>query len=144
MEINSTFKIGNIICNKVTRSVDPETKRNTIIEKGLEFVFELDIELAENFLLKFKPNKFHVNDIYIAIVSATDIYFVDQEYIYVVTNPQQVMNGILHGYTKLIMLNKISAILDFDFETAIEIREELIQSPKDEEVVDEFETEKEE
>ena len=55
------------------------------------------------------------------------------EYTYIVLNENQVINDIIKGYNYLVTMNKVTDILDFDFNAALEFQQ------NDDEVEDEFE-----
>ena len=54
------------------------------------------------------------------------------EYTYIVLNENQVIDDVIKGYNYLVAMDKVTDILDFDFNAALEFQQ------NDDEVEDEF------
>lgn len=113
-------------------------------ESNLEEVIDVDIDLivdkntASNFIFRFAPSVFKIPDTNYQCVLKFDassnligICFIDDEYIYVVKNMNLVLGDLVEGFIRTRLLEKNSAMMEFDFETASE-------KDNNEEVVDEF------
>jgi hypothetical protein len=134
MKINSTFK--------VTFKVDKYLKTDpNIIQEGilkdkvekLELEFELDNKTAGNFLFRFCPSVFNLNDYNVCIrydksFNLKNIILTKDNNIYIVTNTLELLSDIHEGYFRILTMNKINDIMEFDFnleEDYDEIHEEF-------------------
>lgn len=107
--------------------------RCKIFEKGLDESYDVkeDIELefdrekALKFLLRFSESAmiigeykmmFKYNDKHLV----TGIVLFKQDKVYMVTNTQQVVSDIIKGYEYLVTMDKVSDIMSFDFNAAMD------------------------
>jgi hypothetical protein len=138
MKIHSTFK--------VTFSLDKYPKEDiNIKQEGVLFdkrekvnlEFELDEKLASNFLFKFTPSIFKLEDYNVMFKYNNSklqyIILTKDNFIYIANDTLKLLSDIHEGYFRLITMNKINDIMEFDFNI-----------PEDNDVIhEEFEDEEE-
>lgn len=96
-------------------------------KKEIELSF--DIESAQKFIMRIGPDIFDLNDkIKIRFLRKDDVIstlllIVKDDCSYIVTNHEQLLRDVHEGYLKIQALDKISTILDFDFEAGLEFQE---------------------
>ena len=136
MKIEQSFGI-TFKTNKYPK-IDKSINQDGVITDKVE---KIDIELnltetdAANFLFKFTPNGFKIGEYNVLITfdgyhKLKNIVLNKEDYIYIVYNMNQVISQIHEGYFRLITMNKINSILEFDFNI-----------DEDEEIHEEFEEE---
>lgn len=121
MKMNLGF---TVIANCVTLNADSKDEINKEIE------LNFDIQRARMFATKLSPDSFHLEDLtevrfcrkatdpnYLAI-----LLVVPDDDTYIVKNPHQLILDVLEGYIKLITLEKIGDIIDFDFEAGLDFQ----------------------
>ena len=102
--------------------------------RSMEITLHFDIDTAKMFATKLGPNSFeipvgedyHEAKIIFSRKSSDPDYLaillsVDRD-MYIIKNPHQILRDVLEGYTKLITLDKIASIIDFDFDAGIELQ----------------------
>ena len=128
MKLNLGF---SVIANCVV--LEPQDTKD---KSSLEIPLHFDIESAMNFVARFGPDSIelevgenHINTgkvvfsrkasdpNYIAI-----LLLVDDE-TYIIKNPHQILRDVFEGYNKLVTLNKISSIIDFDFDAGLDFQQ---------------------
>lgn len=114
MKIHSTFKvIFNL--DKYPKE-DLNIKQEGVLSDKKEKVdleFELDEKMAANFLFRFTPSIFKLEDYNVAI--SKSIILTKDNYVYIVTNSLKLLSDIHEGYFRIITMNKINDIMEFDF-----------------------------
>lgn len=101
-----------------------------------EFILHFDIETAMMVATKLGPDAIDIKVgedyltgriIFSRKISDPDhlaiLLALKDNDIFIIKNPHQLLKDVLEGYTKLIALNKISSIIDFDFEAGLEFQE---------------------
>ena len=97
-----------------------------------------DMERAMRFLFRFFEPGLMIDDYKVILKNNMTgnfeyIALFKDEYTYIVLNENQVINDIIKGYNYLVTMNKVTDILDFDFNAALEFQQ------NNNEVEDEFE-----
>ena len=110
---------------------------NTPSEK-VDVELHFDMERAMRFLFRFFEPGLMIDDYKVILKNNMTgkfecIALFKDEYTYIVLNENQVINDVIKGYNYLVTMNKVTDILDFDFNAALEFQQ------KDYEVEDEFE-----
>jgi hypothetical protein len=120
-----------------------EFSKDTDIDESKRFNITLNMNLtdASNFIFRFKSPVFSVDTYkvllkYDSMGNCKEIILIKDDKIYIVLNKEQLISDITEGYFRIRMTDKIVNILDFDFETANNIRDGI-----DDDVVDEFDLE---
>lgn len=134
MKINSTFKVLFKVnkYQKTDNSIKQEGTLQDKVEK-LELEFELDEKMAGNFLFKFTPSVFTINGYVIGIKydehnRLKNIILTKEDNVYLVTDIIKLLSDIHEGYFRILTMNKINDIMEFDFnleEDYDEIHEEF-------------------
>lgn len=98
-------------------------------EKNVTLNLSVTEKDAENFLFKFTSPVFIFGDYkvlmkYDASFVVKNIVIFDQEYSYVVKNPNIVFSTILEGYIRIKTMNKIGTIMEFEPPIEEELSEE--------------------
>lgn len=141
------MEFKNII--SITVSIDRFPKENTSINyEGTiqDKIYKEDINFefnkieASNFLFKFSPSIFKYKQYQVIFKynekgKLSSIILTDENYIYVITNLTHFLTELHEGYFRLLTMEKVNSILEFDFST------EFIES---DEIEDEFVDENEE
>jgi hypothetical protein len=134
MKINHKFK--------VTFNLDRYPRSNAaIIQEGvltdkvekIDLEFEIDEKLASNFLFKFTPRIFRLEDYSVMFKYDNNfklkyIVLIKDDFIYIVNNTLKLLSDIHEGYFRILAMNKFNDILEFDFnleEDTDEIHEEF-------------------
>lgn len=99
----------------------------------------LDMNTASNFIFRFAPTSFVVNNKYIVslkfdednILCLICLKEINGSNIFVVSNYIELMSSIIDGWTKIKTVCNVSSFLNYDLQTKIEEAE-------DEEIIDEF------
>ena len=134
MKINHKFK--------VTFNLDKYPRSNTaIIQEGvlsdkvekIDLEFEIDEKIASNFLFKFTPRIFRLEDYSVMFKYDNNfklkyIVLIKDDFIYIVNNTLKLLSDIHEGYFRILAMNKFNDILEFDFnleEDTDEIHEEF-------------------
>ena len=121
MQINSTFKVTFNV-NKYPKqdpSINTEGRITDKMEK-LELEFELDEKMAGNFLFKFSPSMFELGDYKVGIrfdhfFKMINIILTKDDDVYIVTNMVELLSKIHEGYFRIISMQKLNDIMEFDF-----------------------------
>lgn len=135
MEFNNTIS--------VTASIDRFPKQDASINyEGIiqDKIYKEDINFefnkieASNFLFKFSPYIFKYKQYQVIFKynekgKLSSIILTDDDYIYIITNIIQFLTELHEGYFRLLTMEKVNSILEFDFNT------EFIES---DEIKDEF------
>ena len=134
MKMNVTFSVI-ARCKKFETGVD--ITPNTPSEK-VDVELHFDMERAMRFLFRFFEPGLMIDDYKVILKSNMTgnfecIALFKDEYTYIVLNENQVINDVIKGYNYLVAMNKVTDILDFDFNAALEFQQ------KDYEIEDEFE-----
>ena len=123
MEVVSKFKVV-ARCDVFSSGVN----ENNIATKNRaksDFSLLLDSAKAKNFIFRNGEKHFMVGKYKVSILEyegKTVIQMVSDEddLKLIVRNSEQFLNDVLAGYTRLVALEKINSMFEFDFETAIE------------------------
>ena len=134
MKINHTFEITFSVNKypKEDRSINHDGVLSDKVEK-VDLKFNLTETQAAHFLFKFFPGYFRLEDYQVGMMfdeshKLKNIVLYLDDYVYIVTNMVQVLSEIHEGYFRLISMNKINDIMEFDFnipEDNDEIHEEF-------------------
>lgn len=94
----------------------------------LDIDLHFNIETAERFLFRFYDPILLIDDYKLAFKynnknELIGITLYQDDYIYIVTNPNQIIVDIIEGYFKLKSLDKFTDILDYDFRTEIDLKD---------------------
>ena len=133
MKMNFTFSVI-ARCKKFETGVD--ITPNTQSEK-VDVELHFDMERAMRFLFRFFEPGLMIDDYKVILKNNISgkfeyIALFKDEYTYLVLNENQVINDVIKGYNYLVTMNKVTDILDFDFNAALEFQQ------NDDEVEDEF------
>lgn len=117
MKFDTSFTV-NAICN-----IFDEDNQN-IEEKGAKIDLKISKEQASNFLFRFAPPVFMVEDYKVVLRfdnmnCLKAIVLMKNDKLYVIINTNQVISDIMEGYIRLRTSDKILSIMEFDFETAL-------------------------
>ena len=134
MKMNFSFSVI-ARCKKFETGVD--ITPNTQSEK-VDVELHFDMERAMRFLFRFFEPGLMIDDYKVILKNNMTgnfecIALFKDEYTNSVLNENQVINDVIKGYNYLVTMNKVTDILDFDFNAALEFQQ------KDYEVEDEFE-----
>ena len=134
MKMNFLFSVI-ARCKRFEAGVD--ITPNTPSEK-VDVELHFDMEKAMRFLFRFFEPGLMIDDYKVIlknnmIGNFECIALFKDEYTYLVLNENQVINDVIKGYNYLVTINKVTDILDFDFNAALEFQQ------NDDEVEDEFE-----
>ena len=134
MKMNFSFSVI-ARCKKFETGVD--ITPNTQSEK-VDVELHFDMEKAMRFLFRFFEPGLMIDDYKVILKNNMTgnfecIALFKDEYTYIVLNENQVINDVIKGYNYLVTMNKVTDILEFDFNAALEFQQ------KDYEVEDEFE-----
>ena len=114
MKLHSTFKV-TFNTDRYPKE-DINIKQEGVLSDKKEKVdleFELDEKLAGNFLFRFAPSIFKLNDYNVAI--SKSIILTKDNYVYIVNNTVKLLSDIHEGYFRIISMNKLNDIMEFDF-----------------------------
>ena len=120
MKLNLSFSIKPE-CKIFKRNSDDTNGYSTSID--LEFTFDQ----AQKFLSRFEDQKieldnyvimFKYNDIHSKV---TGIVLYNDEYVYIIENPNTFILEVYEGYTQLLIHNKLSSILEIDTEAITDL-----------------------
>ena len=133
MKMNVTFSVI-ARCKKFETGVD--ITQNTQSEK-VDIELNFDMERAMRFLFRFFEPGLMIDDYKVILKNNMTgkfecIALFKDEYTYIVLNENQVINDVIKGYNYLVAMNKVTDILDFDFNAALEFQQD------NSEVEDEF------
>ena len=134
MKMNFTFSVI-ARCKRFEAGVD--ITPNTPSEK-VDVELHFDMEKAMRFLFRFFEPGLMIDDYKVILKNNMSgkfeyIALFKDEYTYIVLNENQVINDVIKGYNYLVAMNKVTDILDFDFNAALEFQQ------NNNEVEDEFE-----
>ena len=132
MKFNTTF---NVLARR--NKYDKDNKDSK--PEKVDLTLKINDVSASYFLFKFTPYAFTLKDYKVIIkvedISKPIITLFKDNYIYIVSNPQEVFSEIALGYYNLRTMNKINSLLSIDFETMNEVE-------SDDTVLDEFDIDK--
>lgn len=140
MKMNTTFEVV-AKCYEFTESKDLlnlEKYRNAPIE---DITLNIDRISASCFLFRNQRSVFRVNNFVVNLkydnhnTLAAIILISENKILYYVINPDELFNNILEGFIRLRTLDKISSLLELDFEDT--------RREDDEGLIDEFDLEEE-
>ena len=134
MKMNFVFSVI-ARCKKFETGVD--ITPNTPSEK-VDVELHFDMERAMRFLFRFFEPGLMIDDYKVILKNNMTgnfecIALFKDEYTYIVLNENQVINDVIKGYNYLVTMNKVTDILEFDFNAALEFQQ------NNNEVEDEFE-----
>lgn len=134
MKMNFLFSVI-ARCKRFEAGVD--ITPNTPSEK-VDVELHFDMERAMRFLFRFFEPGLMIDDYKVILKNNMTgkfeyIALFKDEYTYLVLNENQVINDVIKGYNYLVTMNKVTDILDFDFNAALEFQQ------NNNEVEDEFE-----
>ena len=119
MKFDITFSV-TAVCAKyyADNSESSESLSTTNI------TLNLDKNIAANFLFRFAPSAFKLDDEtkvilrYDKMNNLIGICIFRDQFVYIVKNMNQVLAEILEGFMRIRTTEKITSIMEFDFETA--------------------------
>lgn len=126
MKLNLGFSV-------IARCIKCVAEEGYANEKPLDFELDFTIETAQNLLMRFGPDTIELdNNIVIKFLRKAGnqdflgilLITKEDETSYFVGNHEQFLRDIHEGYMKISALNKISTIIDFDFEAGLDFQEE--------------------
>ena len=134
MKMNFLFSVI-ARCKRFEAGVD--ITPNTPSEK-VDVELHFDMERAMRFLFRFFEPGLMIDDYKVILKNNMTgkfeyIALFKDEYTYLVLNENQVINDVIKGYNYLVTMNKVTDILEFDFNAALEFQQ------NNDEVEDEFE-----
>ena len=134
MKMNFLFSVI-ARCKRFEAGVD--ITPNTPSEK-VDVELHFDMEKAMRFLFRFFEPGLMIDDYKVILKNNISgkfeyIALFKDEYTYLVLNENQVINDVIKGYNYLVTMDKVTDILDFDFNAALEFQQ------NNDEVEDEFE-----
>ena len=134
MKMNFLFSVI-ARCKRFEAGVD--ITPNTPSEK-VDVELHFDMERAMRFLFRFFEPGLMIDDYKVILKNNMTgkfeyIALFKDEYTYIVLNENQVINDVIKGYNYLVTMNKVTDILEFDFNAALEFQQ------NNDEVEDEFE-----
>ena len=123
MKMNTTF-------NVIARGVDMHNTEG--LHEDIELTF--DRSSCEKLLLRFVPcNCFLLNNQYKMVIKFNNMHeligliIIDNENnkSYIVKNLSQLLYDVLDGYKRLVIMDKVSDIMEFDFKAGIDLQTEM-------------------
>ena len=131
----------NFLFSVIARCKKFETGVNITPDMQSEKVdveLHFDMERAMRFLFRFFEPGLMIDDYKVILKNNISgkfeyIALFKDEYTYIVLNENQVINDVIKGYNYLVAMDKVTDILDFDFNAALEFQQ------NNNEVEDEFE-----
>ena len=122
MKMNFVFSVI-ARCKKFETGVD--ITPNTPSEK-VDVELHFDMEKAMRFLFRFFEPGLMIDDYKVILKNNMTgnfecIALFKDEYTYIVLNENQVINDVIKGYNNIIMINKITDFMEFDFEAAADL-----------------------
>lgn len=134
MKINHKFKVTFNLDRypKSNVAINQEGVLSDKVEK-IDLEFEIDEKIASNFLFKFTPTIFKLEDYSVMFKYDNNfklkyIVLIKDDFIYIVNNTLKLLSDIHEGYFRILAMNKFNDILEFDFnleEDTDEIHEEF-------------------
>ena len=115
MKLNITFDI-TLHCDHFKKCSNQEFEK-------LSSVYNIDLNLtkeeAYNFIFRNGTNNFKVGEYTVNIhqEDTIGIALIRDNNVYIVTNVKEVINDIIEGYIRIRTTEKLSSIMEFDFET---------------------------
>ena len=123
MKMNTTFTV-------IARGVD--MYNTEALHEDIELTF--DRSSCEKLLLRFVPcNCFLLNNQYKMVIKFNNMHeligliIIDNENnkSYIVKNLSQLLYDVLDGYKRLVIMDKVSDIMEFDFKAGIDLQTEM-------------------
>ena len=123
MKMNTTFTV-------IARGVD--MYNTEALHEDIELTF--DRPSCEKLLLRFVPyNCFLLNNQYKMVIKFNNMHeligliIIDNENnkSYIVKNLSQLLYDVLDGYKRLVIMDKVSDIMEFDFKAGIDLQTEM-------------------
>ena len=123
MKMNTTFTV-------IARGVD--IHNTEALHEDIELTF--DSPSREKLLLRFVPyNCFLLNNQYKMVIKFNNMHeligliIIDNENnkSYIVKNLSQLLYDVLDGYKRLVIMDKVSDIMEFDFKAGIDLQTEM-------------------
>ena len=123
MKMNTTFTV-------IARGVDMHNTE--ALHEDIELTF--DRHSCEKLLLRFVPcNCFLLNNQYKMVIKFNNMHeligliIIDNENnkSYIVKNLSQLLYDVLDGYKRLVIMDKVSDIMEFDFKAGIDLQTEM-------------------
>lgn len=128
--IKSKFSV-TMRCNKYKKDTI-QTEEDKLDPVKVDLELYLGEEDAKNFIFKQSPIAFFVDKFKVLMKPNNNfnwsITLFKDEYIYIVLNPDQVLNYIEENYINLVVMRKVANVLSFDFDAAVD----LISPPAEE------------
>ena len=123
MKMNTTFTV-------IARGIDMHNTE--ALHEDIELTF--DRSSCEKLLLRFVPcNCFLLNNQYKMVIKFNNMHeligliIIDNENnkSYIVKNLSQLLYDVLDGYKRLVIMDKVSDIMEFDFKAGIDLQTEM-------------------
>ena len=127
----------NVSFEAVANCIVYDTSREdgTPISVNTEIKLEIFKSDAENILYRFSPGQFSINDY--KVIMKTDTFgnlkaitlikdTFEKQYLYVVNNTNTFLSNIHQGYIRILLMEKVSDIMEYDFETSLQDRDGII------------------
>ena len=123
MKMNTTF-------NVIARGIDMHNTE--ALHEDIELTF--DRSSCEKLLLRFVPcNCFLLNNQYKMVIKYNNMHellgliIIDNKNnkSYIVKNLSQLLYNVLDGYKRLVIIDKVSDVMEFDFKAGIDLQTEM-------------------
>ena len=120
MEFNTTFSVI-ARCKKFRKDLE-----NPELFETEDITLTFNSDTAGCMLFRFAPEFFKLNE-YNCGIKYSDtheligISLVDDDYIYIVKNSNQIFQQVHDGYIRLNLIDKIMDVMDFDFKAGLDI-----------------------
>lgn len=120
MKMNTTFSV-------IARCRKFITGENSKLDTKTDIELNFDLEKASRFLFRFYDNGFIIDDYKLLFKykygqsKVEMIALFKDEYTYIVLNEDQLINDVIKGYNNIIMINKLTDFMEFDFEAAADL-----------------------
>lgn len=124
MKLNLGFSV-------IARCIKCVAEEGHANEKPLDFELDFNIESAQNLLMRFGPDTIVLDTVILKFLRKAGnqdflgiLLITEDEESYFVGNHEQFLRDVHEGYMKITALDKISTILDFDFDAGLEFQQE--------------------
>lgn len=113
-----------------------ETGTSGVDSEKVDIELTFDLEKAMRFLFRFYENVIIIDEYKMFIKSNENsklkaIALFKDDYTYLVLNENQLVNDILKGYNYLVTMEKVTDIMEFDFNAAIDFNNSDVEDEFD-------------